>query len=122
MGASVGIGFAEAIAVLSKKYKAKGTYIGRNGKKYGEVDSPLANPFQMACESDRDQVIEQYRQWLWGEVKKREGKVWDELIRLLGLLRSGHELKLICWCAPSKCHGDVIKACLLWMLRDGIGV
>ncbi len=122
MGACTGIGFAEAIAVLSKKSGAKGTYIGRNGKKYGEVDSPLANIFQMECEGDRDWVIEQYRKWLWGKVKRGEGKEWDELIRLLGLLRSGHELKLVCWCAPQKCHGDVIKACLLWMLQEGIGV
>jgi Domain of unknown function (DUF4326) len=122
MGACTGIGFAEAIAVLSKKSGAKGTYIGRNGKKYGEIDSPLANLFQMSCEADREAVIEQYRQWLWKEVKLGEGKVWDELIRLLGLLRSGHKLKLLCWCTPRKCHGDVIKACLLWMLQEGIGV
>jgi hypothetical protein len=122
MSASEGIGFAEAISVLSKKSGAKGTYIGRNGKKYGEIDSPLANPFQMNYEADRDWVIQQYRQWLWKEVKKGEGKVWDELIRLLGQLRSGQKLKLVCWCAPRKCHGDVIKACLLWMLREGIGV
>jgi Domain of unknown function (DUF4326) len=121
MGACTGIGLAKAIAVLSKKSGAKGTYIGRNGMRYGEFDSPLANPFPMASEADRDAVIEQYRLWLWKEVKRGEGKVWDELIRLLGLLRSGHELKLVCWCAPRKCHGDVIKACLLWMLREGIG-
>jgi Domain of unknown function (DUF4326) len=122
MGACTGVGFTEAVAVMSKKSGASGTYIGRNGKKYGEIDSPLANPFQMSCEADRDWVIEQYRQWLWGKVKCGEGKEWDELIRLLGLLRSGHKLKLACWCAPRKCHGDVIKACLLWMLREGIGV
>ena len=32
------------------------------------------------------------------------------------------DLVLICFCAPKKCHGDVIKAAIEWYINKIIGI
>lgn len=27
-------------------------------------------------------------------------------------------VRLLCWCAPAPCHGDVIVSCINWMMRS----
>lgn len=68
-------------------------YIGRgNGSIWG-------NPFVLnnpKNDAERDEVLEKYKKWimtqpeLLSRVKELKGKV------------------LGCWCAPRKCHGDVL--------------
>lgn len=63
-------------------------YIGRPSK--------WGNPFRLAKESDRAEVLVQYEAWLMQQPK---------------LLAQLHELRgktLGCWCAPKPCHGDVL--------------
>ncbi len=78
-------------AVLNKKTikpGERGVYCGR-GSKWG-------NRNQMRTESDRDAVCDQH------EV---------DLFRDYALLRSLDELRgqnLICFCAPRRCHGDLL--------------
>lgn len=79
----------------------------------------LGNPFAMKSEADRDQVIAQYRAWLWHKVRGR-GPVFTELVRIRKLAETG-EVRLLCWCAPKACHGDVIKRCVEWMIRENVG-
>ena len=67
----------------------------------------LGNPFYMQDESERESVIFKYHKYLQEEYRKR-GKVYDELLRLVDIVRSGQNLYLICFCAPKSCHGDVI--------------
>lgn len=63
-------------------------YVGRPSK--------WGNPFVIGPDGDRNMVIDKYEKWLRGntqlmkEVKELKGKV------------------LACWCAPAKCHGDVL--------------
>lgn len=64
-------------------------YIGRPSK--------WGNPFQIGKDGSRVEVIKKYREWL---------KTQPELLDCLGELKGK---KLGCWCAPNKCHGDILK-------------
>lgn len=94
-------------------------YIGRPNKTYLLKGSVLQNPFAIGRDGDREEVIVKYRQWLWREVQKR-GEVFDELVQIANRVKNGEAVQLACWCKPLKCHGDVVKACVEWMIREGI--
>jgi len=100
------------IYVVNKRaFGGEGIYVGR--------PSVLGNPFPMKGEADRDRVIVKYRVWLWQKVRER-GQVFAELMRIRKLAEQG-EVRLICWCSPKPCHGDVIRRCVEWMIRENIG-
>lgn len=63
-------------------------YIGR--------PSIWGNPFVIGKDGSRDDVIAKYETWLLGN-----GKLVDQLATLAGK-------DLVCWCAPARCHGDVL--------------
>ena len=88
------------IRIVNKKnFKGEGVYIGR--------PSPLGNPFVLGRDGNRDEVIRKYSDYITREIENND-KVRKELNRILELSRKG-DVNLICWCAPKKCHGDVIK-------------
>lgn len=92
-------------------------YIGRKyGNRQGSI---LANPFIIGRDGTREEIIEKYRRWLWSEYKKN-GSVKQELVAIAERVKNGEKVKLVCWCHPKKCHGDVIKNCISWMLKDTI--
>ena len=64
------------------------TYIGR-GSKWG-------NPFRIGRDGDRPTVIAKYERWLADQ---------HHLLRSLDELR-GRDL--VCFCAPQRCHGDLL--------------
>lgn len=76
-------------------------YIGRPSK--------WGNPFELGKDGDRDLVVEKFEKWLttgesFGNINASEEK--RQLI-----LRSLDELSnkdLVCFCAPKKCHGDIL--------------
>lgn len=75
--------------VLNKRNSTDGVYIGRPSK--------FGNPFVIGQHGSRDQVVEKYEAWFLAqpalvEAAKRE-------------LRGK---SLVCWCAPARCHGDVL--------------
>ena len=63
-------------------------YIGR--------PSIWGNPFVIGKDGSRDDVIAKYETWLLDN-----GKLVDQLAALAGK-------DLVCWCAPARCHGDVL--------------
>ena len=70
--------------------KSNGLYVRIDrGTKWG-------NPFVLERDGDRDTVIDRYRQRLARE---------DLLLAALGELAG---MALGCWCAPRRCHGDVL--------------
>jgi hypothetical protein len=79
--------------VLNAKHVGKHTtaarvYVGRPSK--------WGNPFVIGRDGKRDDVIAKYRAWIMQQP---------------ALLQALHELKgkdLICWCAPERCHADVL--------------
>jgi len=91
-----------SIAVVSKRtHRGNGEYIGR--------PSPLGNPFVIGRDGDRAQVIDLYEQWLT-EIWNAGGSnaQLTELFRLAEIHRDKESLTLVCWCAPARCHGDVL--------------
>lgn len=78
--------------------------------------SKLGNPFKIGRDGDRNQVIEKYRVWLWQQIKSR-GPAWEELKRLKQLLLQKQSLVLTCYCFPHRCHAEVIRSCLHWMVK-----
>lgn len=73
-------------------------YIGRAMP--GKAGSLFANPFKIGADGTREEVIEKYETWL-RERLNEEPDLVEELLKLDGKI-------LGCWCAPKKCHGDVI--------------
>lgn len=74
--------------VVHCKKEKYDVYIGRPSK--------WGNPFKLGDDGTRDEVIEKYRAWL---------QTQPELLLALPEL-TGKVLG--CWCAPEKCHGDVL--------------
>jgi hypothetical protein len=87
-----------------------GEYVGR--------PSALGNPFKLEHESQRNQVIQQYELWLQERIKARDTQVCHELNRLYRIARDQGVLELTCWCAPKRCHADVIRNILLEVLKE----
>ena len=73
------------------KYKdtGVGVYIGR--------PSIWGNPLVIGKDGNRDQVIEKYKNWLLSQ---------PDLVEKAKQQLKGHNL--VCFCAPAKCHGDVL--------------
>ena len=76
--------------IVNKYKEPYDIYIGR-GSKWG-------NPFVIGQHGNRNQVINQYEEW----ITTGNGK---------HLINDLHELKgktLGCFCKPQRCHGDVL--------------
>jgi len=99
------------INVLNKHTKGvSGSYVGRG--------TPLGNPFRAKNETDRERVIVLYRQWLWDRMREKgspAAKMLDGLTKTY--IRTG-KLNLVCWCAPKKCHAEIIRAAILWKSKQ----
>lgn len=71
----------------------------------------------MKNESDRPKVIEQYRQWLWQQIKLKGG-VYKELIKIALLVVNNKKIRLVCFCYPKPCHGDIIIKAVEWLINS----
>ncbi len=96
----------------------RGEYIGRGNRRGRLTRSPLANPFKIGRDGDREQVIAKYRDWLHCRIQAGDREVLNELARLTSIVERTGKLVLACWCAPLPCHGDVIKATIEEVLRE----
>jgi hypothetical protein len=72
-------------------------YIGRANPKRRLPASKWGNPFVVGRDGTRDDVVEKYRKYLLASP--------DLLAALPELVGKD----LVCWCAPKRCHGDVLK-------------
>ncbi len=70
-------------------------YIGRKHTRFSE-GSIWANPFPITASTPREMALEKYRNYVLRSKK---------LMRKIDLLRGKI---LVCWCAPKRCHGDVL--------------
>jgi hypothetical protein len=71
-------------------------YIGRANSRYGLPASKWANPFRIGRDGTRQEVIDEYRDYLLASPN------------LMAALPELAEKDLVCWCAPEPCHGDVL--------------
>lgn len=103
---------AEALAAA---FGANWMYVGRANRGYGLKASPLANPF-VDSPRKRGRVVkdpvEFYRQWLWGKIKNGDTAVLEALQQIDG------NTALVCWCAPSPCHAEVIELAAAWLRNN----
>ena len=104
------------IRVVNKRYK----YVAADNEILIYVGRPsvLGNPFPMRGEEDRDHVVAQYRQWLDAQ-RRANSAAWREVKRLAALSAEGKALALQCYCAPRKCHADVVKSAIEYINGGG---
>jgi len=70
--------------------------------------SVLGNPHVLRTESDRDRVCDLYDEWLQAQIDNRNEAVVDKLNQIAHWLKKGHDVRLICFCKPKRCHGDSV--------------
>ena len=80
-------------------------YIGR-GSIWGNPFSHKAGTKAIWKVKTRDEAVDNYRSYLWSAIT--EGDVTLEMLKELDGKR------LACYCAPLKCHGDIIKRAVQW--------
>lgn len=72
-------------------------------------ESVLGNPFVMGDESNRDHVCDQYQVHLLEKIRANDKAIVGRLTDIYDLVMAGHDVQLNCWCAPKRCHADLIK-------------
>jgi hypothetical protein len=90
-----------------KTYQGKGVYIGRG--------SVFGNPYRIGVDGNREEVIELYRRYLFNSVKA-ESELYQAVMGLCDKLTRDGQLNLICHCAPLRCHGEVLRNCINWLI------
>lgn len=77
---------------------------------------PLGNPYRIGDYSTflkktvtREDAIEAYKIWFDYQVQLGNISVQAALDEIAHKHLDGHEVKLICYCKPKHCHGDIIK-------------
>ena len=83
-------------------------YLGRKNKTYGVDASPLANPYTVKRESDRENALAQYKDWLIGRILDPMSDQYELLDEITEFLRKNYEVTLGCFCAPKRCHCEVV--------------
>lgn len=102
--------------IVGNKYKgATGIYIGRG--------SPLGNPFPIdeTKGNTRDKVIDQYEVWLREQIKSGLNIPLINQLNLIAneAIHTG-SCTLVCFCAPKRCHGEVIRKIIEEAYNDQI--
>jgi hypothetical protein len=87
------------------------------GQAYVGRPSVLGNPFVVGRDGSRNELIAQYRRWLWARLQEPNSPQEHELRRLLARAAAG-ELELLCWCHPLPCHAEVVRSALLWLAGE----
>ena len=64
-----------------------------------------------------ESVLKLYRRWLWEQMQDEASPAYKELLRLKALAEE-HPLRLACWCAPLRCHGEQVRAAILFLARQ----
>lgn len=82
-------------------------YIGRGRAPHGTENLHLGNPFKVGQGYARGEAVTAYRAYLREQCAARTGP-YDTVQRLARELASGHDIRLLCFCFPHACHGDVI--------------
>ena len=84
-----------------KDKMVKEIYIGRG--------SVFGNRFVMGKDGSRESVIRKYRM----DLKHKDKIFWKNIETLRMLVHAGYEIRLLCFCSPLTCHGNIIKSLIL---------
>ena len=88
------------IIIARKGQGFGGAYVGR--------PTPLGNPFRLEREDQREEVVARYATWLEEELRQGNRGVARALEELYRRLKRQGTLTLLCFCAPKRCHAEVI--------------
>jgi len=65
----------------------------------------------------KEEALSNYRKYLLEKIKEKDKDICDEL-NTIHTLAIKHKIDLVCYCAPKKCHGDIIKEIVTSKLVD----
>lgn len=83
---------------------------------YIDRRSPVGNPFPMGNETQRDRVCDQYAEYFARQVRDITNTAFKaQLLHMQKAYKAYGELRLFCWCAPKRCHGETIRK---WILAN----
>ncbi len=94
-------------------------YIGR-GTPLGNNWSHIPGTQAQYHVATREIAIDQYRHWLWNEIKSGKGPVVAALNQLKERATQGEKLNLACSCSPEACHGDVVKGAIEHLVQQDL--
>lgn len=99
------------ITVVNKHYHVpnpdKDIYCGR-GSKLGNMYSHLHGTKAQFIVSTRDEAVEMYDKWIQEQIRIKNPVICKTLNFIYFRARIG-DVNLVCYCAPHRCHCDVIK-------------
>ena len=98
------------ITIVNKHHGSSGVYVGR--------PTVLGNPYTLEAYTRTD-AIARYRIWL-RQQWQRHGEVHAALLQLARRYTERGELTLLCWCAPQRCHAEVIREAVLGIVQHGL--
>ena len=99
------------ITIGNKHHDSRGVYVGR--------PTILGNPYTLQAYTRTD-AIAQYRIWL-RQQWPLQGEVHAALLQLAHRYKADGQLTLICWCAPQRCHAEVIREAVLGIVQHALG-
>lgn len=88
-------------AVDPRKLPDVDVFIGRG--------SVLGNEYHIGVDGTRDEVCEKYDVKLKRKLKRKDPVIVAEITRIVTLLKKGHDVNLVCYCAPDRCHGESVQ-------------
>ena len=92
-------------------------YIGRPsifGNPYSHKDNSIAD----FIVDSRNESIDLYRKYFYYRIESGDKVFIDELDRMIDYYKEHGKLNISCFCAPKRCHGDIIKEYLENKLRN----
>lgn len=87
------------------RYHLKGNLEGTINIQRG---TELGNPYRIGAMT-RDEVIALYEKYLRKMIEIKDPGIIREIYRLVRMHECGEDMKLLCSCAPLKCHGDIVR-------------
>lgn len=103
-------------------------YVGRTratGKMYPLALHQLANPYHIGEHGTREEVVRQYREWLFQRIQIGATPIRFALLKLLEMAETTGVV-LVCHCTDrlhggplgDECHAQVVAKALAWMARE----
>jgi hypothetical protein len=90
------------------------TYIGR-GSPFGNPYSHLPSTYVCFRVDSRNEAVEKYKGWFESSLCDRS---FMEKLNELAKKSISEDINLVCFCAPLRCHGDIVKAKIEELARE----
>jgi hypothetical protein len=84
-------------------------YIGRPR---GNAPLGLGNPFKVGEGYQRGEAVDAFKGYAQDEWKNPNSELRKQVTALAERVYRGEDIKLVCWCKPKSCHGDIIKGAI----------